>query len=207
MGLLRLLIDNPIAFVFIAIPLMYAIIFHELAHGYVAYRLGDPTAKLLGRLSLNPLKHLDPIGTLMLFLVGFGWAKPVPVNFNNIRDFRKGMILVSSAGIIANMMLAFLALLIYNLFNIAESSLIGTVLFVFAKINIILAAFNLIPIPPLDGSKILLGFAPANVQTILMRLERFGFFIVIALLYFGVLNPVINFLQFVILSLINVLIP
>ncbi|HCY88227.1 MAG TPA: site-2 protease family protein, partial [Desulfobacteraceae bacterium] len=79
MGLLNLLLTNPVAFAFIAIPLMYAIIFHELAHGYVAYRLGDPTAKHLGRLSLNPLKHLDPLGTLMLFLVGFGWARPVPV--------------------------------------------------------------------------------------------------------------------------------
>ena len=94
----------------IAIPLMYAIIFHELAHGWVAYRMGDPTAKLLGRLSLNPLKHLDPVGTIMLFIFGFGWAKPVPVNFNQLRDRRKGMITVSSAGIIANMLLAFSAL-------------------------------------------------------------------------------------------------
>ncbi|MBF0231004.1 MAG: site-2 protease family protein [Desulfamplus sp.] len=102
MGLLNLLLNNPFAFMLIAIPLMYAIIFHELAHGWVAYRMGDSTAKEMGRLSLNPLKHLDPIGTLMLFIFGFGWAKPVPVNFGRIRDFRKGMILVSSAGIITN---------------------------------------------------------------------------------------------------------
>ena len=207
MGLLSLLINNPIAFLLISMPLMYAIIFHELAHGYVAYRLGDPTAKHLGRLSLNPLKHLDPLGTLMLFLVGFGWAKPVPVNFSYIRDYRKGMILVSSAGIITNMILAFLALFLYRLLNLPQSSMLALMLYFFAKINIILAAFNLIPIPPLDGSKILLGFSPASVQAILLRLERFGFLIVIALLYFGVLDPVIDFLQRVILSLINILLP
>ena len=207
MGLLRLLMNNPVAFILIAVPLMYAIIFHELAHGYVAYRLGDPTAKSLGRLSLNPLKHLDPLGTLMLFLVGFGWAKPVPVNFSYIRDSRKGIILVSSAGIIMNIMMAFLALLLYSLLNPPQSSILALVLYFFAKINIILAAFNLIPIPPLDGSKILLGFSPPSVQALLLRLERFGFLIVIVLLYLGVLNPVIDFLQRVILSLINALLP
>ncbi len=207
MGLLSLLLKNPIAFILIAIPLMYAIVFHELAHGYVAYRMGDPTAKNLGRLSLNPLKHLDPLGTLMLFIVGFGWAKPVPVDFRYIRDYRKGMILVSSAGIVTNMILAFLALFLYSLLNPPQSSMLALMLFFFAKINIILAAFNLIPIPPLDGSKILLGFSPSSVQAVLLRLERFGFLIVIALLYFGVLDPVIDFLQSVILSLINVLLP
>lgn len=207
MGLFSLLFNNPVAFILMAIPLMYAIIFHELAHGYVAYRMGDPTAKQAGRLSLSPLKHLDPVGTLMLFLVGFGWAKPVPVNFGYIRNFRKGMVLVSSAGIIANMILAFLALFIYSLLNLPQSNAIALMLYFFAKINIILAAFNLIPIPPLDGSKILLGFAPAGIQKILLRLERFGFLIVIALLYFGVLDPVIDFLQMVILSLISALLP
>lgn len=207
MGLLGLLVNNPIAFVLIAVPLMYAIIFHELAHGYVAYRLGDPTAKQLGRLSLNPLRHLDPLGTLMLFIVGFGWAKPVPVNFNYIRDYRLGMILVSSAGIITNMILAFLALLLYSLLDLPQSGIFTLVLVIFAKINIILAAFNLIPIPPLDGSKILLGFLPAGVQATLLSLERFGFLIVLGLLYFGVLDPVIDFLQTMILSLIKVLLP
>ena len=84
MGLLNLLLKDPLAFIIIAIPLLYAVIFHELAHGWVAYRMGDPTAKSLGRLSLNPLKHLDPMGTMMLFLFGFGWAKPVPVNFTQL---------------------------------------------------------------------------------------------------------------------------
>ena len=207
MGLLSLLLNNPGAFVIIAVPLLYAIIFHELAHGYVAYQMGDPTAKHMGRLSLNPLRHLDPLGTLMLFLVGFGWAKPVPVNFSYIKDYRKGMILVSSAGIIMNMILAFLALFLYSLLDLTQSGLVALVLMVFAKINIILAAFNLIPIPPLDGSKILLGFSPAGIQAILLRLERFGFLIVIGLLYFGFLDPVIDFLQTMILSVIKAILP
>ena len=92
MGLLHLLINDPFTFILLAIPLLYSIIIHELAHGWVAYRMGDPTAKSLGRLSLNPLKHLDPVGTLMLFIFGFGWAKPVPVNFNYLHNRRMGLI-------------------------------------------------------------------------------------------------------------------
>jgi Zn-dependent protease len=207
MGLLNLLLTDPLAFVLIAVPLLYAIIFHELAHGWVALRMGDPTAKLLGRLSLNPLKHLDPVGTLMLFIFGFGWAKPVPVNFNLLHDRKKGMIAVSSAGIIANMLLAFTALFLDRLLSPPPSSLLAPLLFYFAKINIILAAFNLIPIPPLDGAKILMGFASPTIQNTLFRLERYGFFIVIALLYLDVLDPVIRFFQWIILSFISLLLP
>ena len=207
MGLLNLLLKDPLAFILIAIPLLYAIIFHELAHGWVAYRMGDSTAKSLGRLSLNPLKHLDPVGTIMLFVFGFGWAKPVPVNFNRLRDKRMGMILVSSAGIIANMLLAFIALFLNQLLSPSPSSMIAQLLYFFAKINIILAAFNLIPLPPLDGSKILMGFMSQTIQNQFFRLERYGFFIIIGLLYLGVLNPVINFFQSMILSLIKLLLP
>jgi Zn-dependent protease len=207
MGLLNLLLKNPLGFILIAIPLLYSIIFHELAHGWVAYLMGDPTAKSLGRLSLNPLKHLDPIGTIMLFIFGFGWAKPVPVNFNQLRDRHKGMILVSAAGIITNMLLAFIALFLSRLLSLSPSSTPGVLLYYFAQINIILAAFNLIPLPPLDGSKILMGFASPSVQDFLFRLERYGFFIIIALLYFGVLDPVIRFFQWMILSLIKLLLP
>src|SRR3989337_2880226 len=106
MGLLNLLMRDPLTFVLVSIPLLFSVILHEVAHGWVAYKMGDPTAKWLGRLSFNPLRHLDPIGTLMLFLVGFGWAKPVPVNFRQIPDQRKGLIFVSSAGIAANILLA-----------------------------------------------------------------------------------------------------
>jgi Zn-dependent protease len=207
MGLLNLLLKDPLGFILIAIPLLYSIIFHELAHGWVAYLMGDPTAKSLGRLSLNPLKHLDPIGTIMLFIFGFGWAKPVPVNFNQLRDRHKGMILVSAAGIITNMLLAFIALFLSRLLSLSPSSMPAVLLYYFAQINIILAAFNLIPLPPLDGSKILMGFASPSVQNYLFRLERYGFFIIIALLYLGVLDPVIRFFQWMILSLIKLLLP
>ncbi len=207
MGLLNLLLKDPLGFIIIAIPLLYAVIFHELAHGWVAYRMGDPTAKSMGRLSINPLMHLDPMGTLMLFLFGFGWAKPVPVNFNQLRDRRMGMILVSSAGIITNMLLAFCALFLFRLLSPSPSGLTAQLLYYFARINIILAAFNLIPLPPLDGSKILMGFAPPNVQKFLFRLERYGLIIIIALLYLGVLDPVIRSFEWVILSLIKLLLP
>ncbi|MBC2705485.1 site-2 protease family protein [Desulfobacula sp.] len=207
MGLLNLLLKDPLAFILIAIPLLYAIIFHELAHGWVAYRMGDPTAKSLGRLTLNPLKHLDPVGTIMLFIFGFGWAKPVPVNLNRLHDRRKGMIVVSSAGIIANMLLAFSALFLDRLLSPSPSSILALLLYYFAQINIILAAFNLIPLPPLDGSKILMGFVSPSIQNHLFRLERYGFFIIIGLLYLGVLNPVIHFFQWMILSLIKLLLP
>ena len=207
MGLLNLLLKDPLGFILIAIPLLYSIIFHELAHGWVAYLMGDPTAKSLGRLSLNPLKHLDPIGTVMLFIFGFGWAKPVPVNFNQLRDRHKGMIFVSAAGIITNMLLAFIALFLSRLLSLSPSSMPAVLLYYFAQINIILAAFNLIPLPPLDGSKILMGFVSPSVQNFLFRIERYGFFIIIALLYLGVLDPVIRFFQWMILSLIKLLLP
>lgn len=205
MGLLNLLLKDPFGFFIIAIPLLYSIIFHELAHGWVAYRMGDPTAKSLGRLSLNPLRHLDPMGTMMLFLFGFGWAKPVPVNFNHLRDRRKGMILVSAAGIITNILLAFCALFLYRLLPLTPSGITAELLYIFARINIILAAFNLIPLPPLDGSKILMGFASPNIRNSLLRLERYGIFIIIALLYLGVLDPVIRFFEWIILSVVRLL--
>jgi Zn-dependent protease len=207
MGLLNLLLKDPLGFIIIAIPLLYAVILHELAHGWVAYRMGDPTARSLGRLSLNPLKHLDPMGTMMLFLVGFGWAKPVPVNFNQLHDKRLGMILVSSAGIITNIILAFCALFLYRLLSLSSSSISAQLLYYFARINIILAAFNLIPLPPLDGSKILMGFASPNVRNFLHRFERYGFFVIIALLFLGVLDPVINFFQWMIISGIKLVMP
>lgn len=205
MGLLNLLLNDPVTFVLLAVPLLYSIIIHELAHGWVAYRMGDQTAWWMGRLSLNPLKHLDPVGTLMLFLFGFGWAKPVPVNFGNLRDARKGMIFVSAAGIVANMLLAFLAFFLNRL--LAPTGGFATLLYYLAQINIMLAAFNLIPIPPLDGSKILMGFASQRLQYSLARLEPYGFFILIGLLYLGALDPLIAFFRWIILSLISILLP
>jgi Zn-dependent protease len=207
MGLLNLLLRDPLAFLLIALPLMYSVILHELAHGWVAYRMGDPTAKLLGRLSLNPVKHLDPIGTLTLFIFGFGWAKPVPVNFNRLRGPRAGMILVSAAGIVANTLLAFVAIFLSRLLVLQPAGVPAELLYYFAQINIILAAFNLIPLPPLDGSKILMGLASPSVRGVLFRLERYGFLIIIVLLYLGVLDPVIHLFQWIILSVIALLLP
>jgi Zn-dependent protease len=211
MGLLKLLTRDPLAFALVAIPLLFSVIIHEVAHGWVAYRMGDPTAKWSGRLTLNPLKHLDPIGTLMLFLAGFGWAKPVPVNFNNISDWRKGLIFVSSAGIVANILFAFFALLFFRLFSASTSGialiLVYKVCPVVAGINITLAALNLIPIPPLDGSKILMGFVSKRTQYFLLSLEPYGFFIIIGLLFLGILDPLIGFFRWVIVTLIGLLLP
>lgn len=207
MGLLKLLMNDPVAFLLLVIPLLYSVVLHEVAHGWVANWMGDPTAKWLGRLSLNPLKHLDPIGTLMLFLAGFGWAKPVPVNLNNIPNRRKGLILVSSAGIIANILVAFGALLIHRLLGLSSFGMGAIIVYTLAHINITLAALNLIPIPPLDGSKILMGFAPAEIRYFLARLEPYGFFIIVGLLFLGLLNPFIAFFRSIIIALIKIFLP
>lgn len=209
MGLIRLLLSDPAAFILLAVLLLYSVIFHEVAHGWVAYKMGDETAKWLGRLTLNPIKHIDPIGSLMLLVVGFGWAKPVPVNLENIPapQRRKGLILVSAAGATANIIIAFCALLVWRLMSPAPGSMMYNVLYLLANINILLAAFNLIPIPPLDGSKILMGFTPESFNRVLYQIEPFGFFIVLGLLLTGVLTPVINMFQSAIISFISLFLP
>jgi Zn-dependent protease len=206
MGLYRLLFEDPKAFVLLAIPLLFSLIIHEVAHGWVADKMGDSTARWMGRLTLNPMRHLDPIGTVMLFIFGFGWAKPVPINPNNFRDYRRGLIFVSAAGISANIILAFLARLALVAWNPGFESPLRTVLEVFTYINIMLAAFNLIPIPPLDGSKILMGFSSKRFQLSLERFEPYGFFVILALLYLRVLNPLIYFFQWVIRSVIALIV-
>ena len=193
----------------LAVLLLYSVIFHEVAHGWVAYKMGDETAKWLGRLTLNPIKHIDPIGSLMLLVIGFGWAKPVPINLENIpaAQRRKGLILVSAAGVTANIIIAFCALLVWRPTSPAPGSMMYQVLYLLAYINILLAAFNLIPIPPLDGSKILMGFTPESFNRVLYQIEPFGFFVVLGLLLTGVLNPVINMFQSAIISLISLFLP
>ena len=209
MGLINLLRqeDGVYKFVIVAIPLLFSVIIHELAHGWVANKMGDPTAKWLGRLSLNPLKHLDPIGTIMLFFVGFGWAKPVPVDFSRLKDFRKGLIFVSAAGITANTILATIAIFLRRFFTQSPNDFLFIPLSYMASVNIMLAAFNLIPIPPLDGSKILMGFSSRSFQYSLAKLEPYGFFIIIGLLWLGWLDPFIYFFQTVIVGFINLLLP
>ncbi|MBP9725903.1 MAG: site-2 protease family protein [Gammaproteobacteria bacterium] len=193
------------------IPVLFAITLHEVAHGFVANRLGDPSAKMLGRLTLNPLKHIDLVGTIivpaLLLAVGgfvFGWAKPVPVNSRNLKNPSHDMIWVAAAGPAANgvMALCWAAILKISILFFVEQPLvfvpIKTMAQIGIQINLILLALNLVPIPPLDGSKILMGLLPGPMAYRLSLLEPYGFFIVLALLYFGilgaVLEPVLNLL-------------
>ncbi len=195
MGLAALLFSNPVLFVILAGLLLYSVILHEVAHGWVAHLFGDDTARHYGRLTLNPASHIDPIGLISLFLVGFGWAKPVPVNYNNLRSSRFGLMCVALAGCAMNIFIAIFALLLLQSGMFEPGSFLASLLPIVIKINIILGAFNLIPIPPLDGSKILMGFLPERAQETLARIEPFGFFILIFLLFTGLLNPVIDIMQ------------
>lgn len=205
-GLIGILFKNPIIFVLVFPILIFSLVIHEVAHGWVAYLMGDRTAQWLGRLTLNPFKHLDPFGTIALLIFGFGWARPVPVNYLNFRDLRKGIFLVSAAGVTANFLFAFLALLISRL-TPYDHSLFQNALGIIAYINILLAAFNIIPIPPLDGSKILMSFLPNDLRYSMERLEPYGMFIIIGLLYIGILNPVIHFFQALIMAIIKIFLP
>lgn len=203
MGLISILFKDPVMFFMLAGLLLYSIIFHEVAHGWVAYFFGDDTAKRSGRLSLNPVSHIDPVGAVMLFLVGFGWAKPVPVNYHNLRNSRLALICVSLAGCLTNILIAAAAIFLLQFLHIGtRQSIIVEILLIVMKINLVLGAFNLIPIPPLDGSKILMGFLPTEAQLSFARLEPYGFFILIILLMTRILDPVISFMQGLIFYLI-----
>ncbi len=174
------------------IVLLIAFTIHELSHALTADYLGDPTPRNMGRITLNPLKHLDPIGTILLIVAGFGWAKPVMVNPMNMRgNPRTSMAIVAAAGPLSNVIMALLAALIFRLglvdFTLfppsGGASLVGYVLSEFIWINLILAFFNLIPIPPLDGSKILFAILPAELVYRLRPLEQFGFLILMGVIF------------------------
>jgi len=198
---------DPFGFLLLSVGFIYSLVFHEVAHAGTAAIMGDSTARDLGRLSLNPLKHLDIVGTLLLFFVGFGWAKPVPINVENFRARRFGFILVSAAGVLTNFLLAcaapMIAILLWTtrLLPLPEDP---SILDRFIAANVSLAAFNLIPIPPLDGFKILKGVLPIPSR-FFMRFERFGFFILIGLLSFRILDPVTVWLMKKILAVIRIL--
>jgi Zn-dependent protease len=204
-GLISLLFSNPGLFIVLAVLLLYSVIAHEIAHGWIAYLFGDDTAKRYGRLTLNPASHLDPTGMIMLFIVGFGWARPVPVNYYRLRNSRFGMMSVALAGCATNILIATIALFLLQLPSMSTSRIFSTMLTILARINIILGAFNLIPVPPLDGSKILMSFLPDDVQQIFARIEPYGFFILAFFLFTGLLNPVIGFMENLIYGFIALL--
>ena len=195
-------LNNTIVNVLISfVPIIIAITFHEVAHGYAAYRLGDPTAKALGRLTLDPLKHVDPIGTvllpLMLYATGapvFGWAKPVPIGVRNFKNPRRDMAITGAAGPLMNLALALVSALLLRYVlvpiggNLQEGVYRGfaQLLYASATINLWLAAFNLIPVPPFDGSRVLAGLVPPHWANQIDRLEPYGMIIVIILIFTGV---------------------
>ncbi len=179
--------------------LLIAFTIHEFAHAYTAVQLGDDTPRQMGRLTLNPIAHIDPIGALLLIIAGFGWAKPVPVNPYNLRNGPKmGMVVVAAAGPFSNFVMAALAAIPFRLGlvpDIGGGSIIPTLsefLIQFIYLNLVLMLFNLIPIPPLDGSKILRGFAPSDWDGVLTQLERVGPILLLLVVYAG--GPIMSFL-------------
>ncbi|MBU1178349.1 site-2 protease family protein [Patescibacteria group bacterium] len=183
------LFQDPIYFVITAVGIVIAISVHEFAHAAMAYYLGDPTAKNEGRLTLNPLSHLDLWGTLLLLLAGFGWGKPVPFNPYNLRNQRWGPALVSLAGPGSNLVMAlmFIAFLkfVYPLLNLGAGNALFDFLYFLIIINMVLMTFNLLPVPPLDGSKLLFAILPTSMDNVKEFLQRYGFFILIGLVLFG----------------------
>ena len=184
--------------------LLFSLCFHEFSHAWMAYKLGDPTAKHSGRLTLNPLAHLDPMGSLMILFVGFGWAKPVPVDVRYLQNPRTDMMKVAFAGPAANLLLAFIGGTIIR-FQIVSGSLI-LMLVLFTQINIMLAVFNMIPIPPLDGSQIFSGLMVRKNPDLVMKLQMYGPQILFGLILIGYLteisplwwamSPFVNFFLF-----------
>ena len=188
-----------------ALPLIFAVTVHEAAHGWVADKLGDPTARKLGRITLNPLPHIDPVGTLlvpvlMLTFTGFliGWAKPVPVSVGRLGSPKRDMAIVAAAGPGVNLLMAFIwslvllvaHSLVHSMQAVAIPLLLMSVAGVF--VNLVLMAINLLPVPPLDGGRVLNGFLPAGVSRLYLKLEPYGLFILIALLITGVVGAILG---------------
>ncbi|WML46285.1 site-2 protease family protein [Neobacillus sp. PS3-40] len=190
---------------YVAITLMVAFTFHEFSHAYVAYKFGDPTAKKQGRLTLNPFQHLDPIGTLLIFIAGFGWARPVPVNSNYFKKPRIAGVLVSVAGPLSNLILASLGFVIW--FSINKAATVASIpvnvaefLDLFIQLNIVLFIFNLLPFPPLDGYRIVEDLAPRNLKAKMTQVETYGSLIFLIL----VITPLS---QFTIQPIFNYIVP
>ncbi|MDD6483326.1 MAG: site-2 protease family protein [Clostridiales bacterium] len=209
-----------ISSILINVPItLIALTFHEFAHGWVSSKLGDPTPRNEGRLTLNPLAHLDPIGTLLMILTGFGWARPVGVNPMYYRDRKKGMAIVGAAGPLMNFLLAFGAVLIYGIYAVVCMKLgtgLGALSYmklfvqVFVFRNLCFMVFNLIPIPPLDGSRIFTMFFSDRIYYTLMQYERYSMLLIMVLSLTGALNSIIgtgvNFFANMLFNVLNNLI-
>ncbi len=169
---------------YVVAALIIAFTLHEFAHAYVAYRFGDPTAKNQGRLTLSPLSHLDPIGTILIFIAGFGWARPVPVNRFYFKNPRLAGVLVSVAGPLSNLLIAFVGTVLFTLFQeqIMDSMMLWQFFTILINLNILLFVFNLLPIPPLDGYRIIEDLVPINIRARMIQYEGYGVFIFLFLI-------------------------